>query len=111
MACSSSVKSNWIFMLTRMTIMGLLMLAGKFLPAQQSANGILYVNTYKALAITEEQRSGVPAAIILAQGLHESEAGTSELVKQSNNHFGIKCRDDWKGEVGYYDDDARRGGF
>lgn len=92
----------------RMVIMGLLVLAGRELPAQPGANGILYVNTYKALAIAEEQRAGIPAAIILAQGLHESEAGTSELVKQSNNHFGIKCKDDWKGGVVYHDDDSRQ---
>jgi hypothetical protein len=76
--------------------------------AQVSVNGVLYVNTYKTLAIAEMRRSGIPAAIILAQGLHESEAGTSELVKKSNNHFGIKCRDDWKGEVVYHDDDSRQ---
>lgn len=87
---------------------GILLLAiGRQLQAQISANGVLYVNTYKDIAIAEEQRSGVPAAIILAQGLHESEAGTSELCKASNNHFGIKCRDDWKGPVVYHDDDAR----
>src|SRR5580658_84943 len=92
----------------RMMIMGLLILAGRELAAQAGANGILYVNTYKALAMAEEQRAGIPAAIILAQGLHESEAGTSELVKGSNNHFGIKCKDDWKGGVVYHDDDARQ---
>jgi hypothetical protein len=76
-------------------------------PAQISTNGVIYVNTYKALAIAEMQRSGIPAAITLAQGLHETEAGTSDLVKSSNNHFGIKCREDWKGEVVYHDDDRR----
>ena len=76
-------------------------------PAQISTNGVIYVNTYKALAIAEMQRSGVPAAITLAQGLHETQAGTSDLVKSSNNHFGIKCREDWKGEVVYHDDDRR----
>ena len=83
-------------------------MSGQCLQAQISANGVLYVNTYKALAISEEQRSGVPAAIILAQGLHESQAGTSELCRASNNHFGIKCKDDWKGGVVYHDDDARQ---
>ena len=78
------------------------------LRAQISANGVIYVNTYKLLAIAEMQRSGVPATITLAQGIHESEAGTSELVKQSNNHFGIKCKDEWKGQVVYHDDDARQ---
>src|SRR5579863_2419113 len=76
--------------------------------AQVSVNGVNYVNAYKALAMAEEQRTGVPAAITLAQGLHESEAGTSELVQRSNNHFGIKCKDDWKGGVIYHDDDARQ---
>ena len=85
---------------------GLLVIAMRA-PAQTSANGVVYVNTYKALAMAEMQRSGVPAAITLAQGLHETEAGTSDLVKSSNNHFGIKCREDWKGEVVYHDDDRR----
>ncbi len=76
--------------------------------AQVSVNGVNYVNTYKALAMAEEQRSGVPASITLAQGLHESEAGTSELVKNSNNHFGIKCKEEWKGAVFYHDDDSRQ---
>jgi Mannosyl-glycoprotein endo-beta-N-acetylglucosaminidase len=77
-------------------------------PAQISANGVNYVNTYKALAMAEEQRSGVPAAITLAQGLHESEAGMSELVRNSNNHFGIKCKEDWKGAAYYHDDDRKQ---
>jgi hypothetical protein len=75
--------------------------------AQVSAAGIIYVNTYKALAMSEMQRSGIPASIILAQGLHETQAGTSDLVKQSNNHFGIKCKDEWKGATVYHDDDSR----
>ncbi|HEV9034962.1 MAG TPA: glucosaminidase domain-containing protein, partial [Puia sp.] len=90
-------------------VTGIVLLAAwQRLPAQISSNGVLYVNTYKALAISEEQRSGIPAAIILAQGLHESQAGTSELCKSSNNHFGIKCKDDWRGGVVYHDDDARQ---
>src|SRR6201991_3044924 len=93
----------------RLVIVWLLLVAGVLnLRAQMSANGIIYVNTYKVIAMAEMQRSGIPAAIILAQGLHETEAGMSELVKQSNNHFGIKCKDDWKGQVVYHDDDARQ---
>lgn len=84
------------------------LLIGSGAMAQVSANGVNYVNAYKGLAIAEEQRTGVPAAITLAQGLHESEAGTSELVRGSNNHFGIKCKADWKGAVFYHDDDSRQ---
>src|ERR1700743_1265285 len=95
-------------MRVKMLIPGILLLAvGLRSMGQMSANGVIYVNTYNAIAMAEEQRSGIPAAIILAQGLHESEAGTSELCKRSNNHFGIKCKDDWKGDVVYHDDDSR----
>ena len=52
----------------------------------------IYIGTYKDLAIAEMQRTGVPASIKLAQGIYETMAGTSELVQQSNNHFGIKCK-------------------
>ena len=41
--------------------------------AQVSINGVNYVNTYKALAIEEEQRSGVPASITLAQEVRRGE--------------------------------------
>ncbi len=58
-----------------------------------------YIDTYKELAIAEMQRTGVPAAIKLAQGIHETMAGTSDLVLKSNNHFGIKCKDTWRGRI------------
>jgi len=77
------------------------------LPAQDNDQVVLYINTYKDLAIAEEQRSGIPASIILAQGIHETQAGTSDLVIASKNHFGIKCKDNWNGDVVYHDDDAR----
>lgn len=66
-----------------------------------------YINTYKEIAINEEIRTGIPAAITLAQGLLESDAGRSELSLASNNHFGIKCKDNWTGAVIYHDDDVR----
>jgi LysM repeat protein len=75
--------------------------------AQRSEDIVAYINAYKELAVSEMQRSGIPASIILAQGIHETEAGTSELVKKSNNHFGIKCKDTWTGSVVYHDDDER----
>jgi len=66
-----------------------------------------YINQYKDLAIEEMQRTGVPASIKLAQGIHETTAGTSILVLKSNNHFGIKCKSEWRGEFVRHDDDAR----
>lgn len=94
-------------MKVKFVIVCLIAVAGKSLQAQNSADVISYINTYKALSMTEMQRSGIPASIILAQGIHETEAGNSELVKKANNHFGIKCKEDWKGDVVYHDDDSR----
>ncbi len=65
-----------------------------------------YVSTYKDAAIAEMKRSGVPASVTLAQGILETECGNSELVKKSNNHFGIKCKSTWTGESVRHTDDA-----
>lgn len=65
-----------------------------------------YVDQFKEIAMNEMRRSGVPASITLAQGILESENGNSELVKKSNNHFGIKCKSNWTGESVTHDDDA-----
>jgi LysM repeat protein len=65
-----------------------------------------YINNYKEIAIAEMLRTGVPAAIKLAQGIHETDAGKSDLVRRSNNHFGIKCKDTWKGPSVRHTDDA-----
>lgn len=74
--------------------------------SQQESEIINYINTYKDIAISEMKRTGVPAAIKLAQGIHETSAGTSVLVTKSNNHFGIKCKSDWKGMSVSHTDDA-----
>jgi LysM repeat protein len=84
----------------------LTLLASQWLQAQNS-DVVDYINTYKELAIREMQRSGVPASITLAQGIHETMAGKSVLVIKSNNHFGIKCKTSWTGDKVYHDDDAR----
>ena len=65
-----------------------------------------YIDTYKDIAIAEMKRSGIPASITLAQGILETESGNSDLVKKSNNHFGIKCKSSWTGESVTHTDDA-----
>jgi Mannosyl-glycoprotein endo-beta-N-acetylglucosaminidase/LysM domain len=92
----------------RQSILLLSLLAiGLFSLGQQSEVIQQYITTYKDLAIAEMQRTGIPASIKLAQGIHETLAGTSDLVLKSNNHFGIKCKANWTGESVSHDDDAR----
>ena len=66
-----------------------------------------YIQKYQLLAISEMNRSGVPASIKMAQACLESRDGNSEMARNSNNHFGIKCKSGWDGATSYYDDDER----
>lgn len=66
-----------------------------------------YIDKYKDLAISEMLKYNIPASITLAQGLLESGAGTSELTRKGNNHFGIKCHN-WLGATTYHDDDEEQ---
>ena len=65
-----------------------------------------YIEQYYSLAMAEQQRSGIPASVTLAQGVLETEAGRSELACSANNHFGIKCKADYQGAKFFHDDDA-----
>jgi len=76
------------------------------LVAQDEATIREYISKYKDIAIAEMQRTGIPASIKLAQGIHETSAGTSVLVQKSNNHFGLKCKTEWTGMTVKHTDDA-----
>jgi len=65
-----------------------------------------YIRKYKKLAIAEMKKYKIPASITLAQGILESGNGNSTLAQKANNHFGIKCHDDWKGKTMKWTDDA-----
>ncbi len=66
-----------------------------------------YITEYRDIAVREMKQFGIPASITLAQGLLESGSGTSYLAVKANNHFGIKCHQDWRGKKVYADDDKR----
>jgi flagellum-specific peptidoglycan hydrolase FlgJ len=70
-------------------------------------NCLEYVRRYAGEAQQEMRDHGIPASITLAQGLLESNAGDSRLARESNNHFGIKCRSKCRGCTcrNYTDDD------
>jgi LysM repeat protein len=66
-----------------------------------------YIQQYKNAAVAEMERAGIPASIKLAQGLLESASGNSELARNGNNHFGIKCGNNWSGKSIKKKDDDR----
>jgi LysM repeat protein len=73
----------------------------------QSEIAKAYIQKYKHIAIKEMKRTGIPASITLAQAIVESASGESNLAKNANNHFGIKCKTEWTGEKIYQDDDTK----
>jgi LysM repeat protein len=76
--------------------------------SQNNKTTIDYIEQYKAIAMKEMKRTGVPASITLAQAIVESNSGESNLAKNHNNHFGIKCKADWTGAKTYQDDDSKQ---
>ena len=94
-------------MMKKLLLLFFAAVAGFNIQAQTNEAVEAYISQYKQLAIEEMIRTGVPAAITLAQGILESNAGQCQLTQESNNHFGIKCKEDWQGEVVYHDDDRR----
>lgn len=82
-------------------------LLSSIISAQSKANQYnSYIKQYAPIAIKQQREHKIPASIILAQGLLESQAGQSDLSLQSNNHFGIKCGKNWTGDKVYHDDDT-----
>lgn len=64
-----------------------------------------YISQYKGIAQNNMAQYGIPASIIIGQGILESGAGTGPLSILANNHFGIKCHKEWNGPSVKYDDD------
>ncbi|MEL6989461.1 MAG: glucosaminidase domain-containing protein, partial [Bacteroidota bacterium] len=64
-----------------------------------------YVENFQVIAVSEMNRTGIPASIKLAQGILESNAGRSYLAVNANNHFGIKCGSNYSGPSAYRKDD------
>lgn len=86
-------------------IISLALATGLYAQGAQSQGHLRYIERFSQLAMEEMLRAGVPASIKLAQGLHESGAGTSFLATRANNHFGIKCGRNWTGREAYRRDD------
>jgi hypothetical protein len=73
----------------------------------QNSAYLSYIEKYRDMAIEQQIKHKIPAAITMAQGILESAAGQSKLAVEANNHFGIKCASDWVGLTYTADDDTR----
>ncbi len=66
-----------------------------------------YIEAWKDEAIYQMVVHKIPASITLSQGLLESGNGNSRLAIEGNNHFGIKCHNDWSGAKIFEDDETK----
>lgn len=56
----------------------------------QTAKVVSYIKRHATIAKAEMCRTGIPASITLAQGMLESDRGSSPLAQKKHNHFGVK---------------------
>ena len=81
--------------------------SNRYVPSENSLNSNArsgnysenYIRTYFPMAVEQMNRHGIPASITLAQALLEGGAGRSDLVKEANNHFGVKADKRWNGKT------------
>ncbi len=76
-------------------------------PAKERYSRQDYIGMYRGFAVKEMLINGVPASITLSQGILESGDGNSTLALKANNHFGIKCHNEWTGKTFHMDDDSK----
>lgn len=88
-------------MLVAISTAALLMISATLTAAGQQQTREEYIEKYKNAAMQYMKTHGIPASITLAQGCLESANGNSDLAVKANNHFGIKCHNDWKGPTYY----------
>lgn len=58
-----------------------------------------YVRRFSHVAQAEQKKFGIPASIVLANGLLHTRSGKSSGATNLNNYFGIRCDQGWSGDV------------
>jgi Mannosyl-glycoprotein endo-beta-N-acetylglucosaminidase len=76
-------------------------------------NSKSFINKWAPVAQRVGRKCGVPASIILAQALLESNSGVSALAQLNNNYFGHKCfsKTCGRGHCSNYTDDTHKDFF
>ena len=60
-----------------------------------------FVERFGHVAQAEREKFGIPASVILAVGLLQSQAGQAVATQQLNSYFGLGCDGGWAGTTGY----------
>ena len=61
-----------------------------------------FLDRFTHVAEAEHRKYGIPASIVLANGMLLSQAGKRDLAVRGNNFFALPCTADWQGASGTY---------
>lgn len=62
-----------------------------------------FIQRFSGVATSEQNKFGIPASIIIANGMLQSAAGQSHIAQQANNYFHIPCDASWEGQMQDFD--------
>lgn len=57
-----------------------------------------FIARFDRVAISEQQKFGIPASLVIGHALLLSRAGQRDMAKSANNFFALPCSSDWQGE-------------
>ncbi len=60
---------------------------------------VAFVKRFGKVARDEQAKFGIPASLILAEAMLQSNVGTRDLAKNNNNYFALPCGKHWKSET------------
>lgn len=67
-----------------------------------------FIKRFAHVAITESQKYGIPASVIMANALLNSWSGEAPWAREGHNIFQLPCTDDWVGPKADYDGQCMR---
>ena len=67
-----------------------------------------FMKRFSHVAVSEQEKYGVPASIIMANAMLHSHVGQRDIAQYGKNHFGLRCSADWNGEVTDYNGQCYR---
>ncbi len=100
------INKNSIFSVIILFITATQTVKASMLVKEKIAFATDYIDRFYENAVNEMHRTGIPASVTLAQGMLETDFGTSRLAVYAKNHFGIKCHETWFGPTFLHTDDA-----
>lgn len=67
------------------------------LPEVDDATAVAFLKRFASVAVSEQEKFGMPASVLLACAYLNSFAGKRSCATEANNYLAIRCSADWNG--------------